>query len=171
MRILRWPLAASLAICLGYPAFAQTAETNGTTTLVEQYALTKDSDLAFGAVLPPTSGTNTVAIDEDDGLRAISGAGNGALIGGGTSRATYTVEGDGGQTFDINIPANFNITRSGGTETIPVTLVPTALGGTLSGTSGNAGTATFGVGGNFPVTSTTPIGFYVGTFLITIENN
>lgn len=171
MHALRGLIATALAAGFVAPAFAQSEDTTGSTSIVDQYALTKNSDLAFGAVLPPTSGSNTVAINEASGVRSISGGGNGAIVGSAASRATYQVDGDGGQAFDINIPATVVITRQGGTETLTVALVPTITGGTLSGSTGSPGTADFGVGGNFAIAPSTQVGTYVGSFVITIENN
>ncbi|HWH22378.1 MAG TPA: DUF4402 domain-containing protein [Allosphingosinicella sp.] len=153
------------------PAQAQQASTSGSTAIVEQFSLTNESELAFGAVLPPTSGSNTIIIDAGSGARSLGGGGNAQLVGTGTSRATYTVEGDGGQSFDINVPANVTLTRSGGTETIVVTLTASGLTGELDGSPGNAGSATFGVGGSFPITTSTVVGFYQGNFVVTVDNN
>jgi len=171
MRILwLWPLAFA-ALSLGAPALAQPVSTTGSTTVVDQFALTEDTPLAFGAVLPPTLGTNQVSIAAGNGARSLSGGGNAALIGGGTSNATYTVEGDGGQTFDIDVPATLTMTRVSGSETIIVNLVQSAAGGTLGGTPGNVGSANFGVGGDFTVSSATVVGVYTGTFNVTVDNN
>lgn len=165
-------LAGGLALFVAGPAFAQTAGTDGSTTVVDQFTVDKNSDLAFGSVLPPTAGTNTVEINAASGARSITGGGNASLIGsGGASRATYTVSGDGGQTFVINLPSSFQITRQGGSETITVTLVPSAANGTLTNSTGIAGTANFGVGGTFPISSSTAIGHYQGTFVATVNNN
>lgn len=171
IRNYRWPLAILPALAFAAPAYAQSAGTNGSTTIVEEFSLTKNSDLVFGSVLPPTSGSNIVVIDEAAGTRSLTGGGNGALVGGGTSRATYLVEGDGGRTFAVTLPSSFTITRSGGSETIVVTLVPSAADGTLSGTSGTAGSAPLGVGGSFPVTSSTIVGAYLGNFTVSVDNN
>jgi hypothetical protein len=161
-----------MASGLAAPALAQTAGTSGSTTVVDQFTVDKNSDLGFGSVLPPTSGTNVIEINPASGVRSITGGGNATLIGsGGVSRATYTVSGDGGQTFVINLPSTFQITRQGGSETITVSLVASGPGGTLSNSTGTAGTANFGVGGTFPISSSTAIGHYQGTFAATVNNN
>jgi hypothetical protein len=168
-----------LLIALGLAAVAggasaqssATQSTTGTGTILQPISLTKDSDLAFGLIVRPSSGTNTVTINQTTGARALSGGGNAALVTSTTSRATYTVGGEGASTFSITVPANFNMTRSGGSETLAVTLTPTATSGTLSGSAGASGTATFGVGGAFPLDNTTVTGAYSGTFNTTVAYN
>lgn len=155
-------------------AFAQassTQNTTGSTRIIQPIALTKTTDLAFGSVVRPTSGTNTVAIDQATGARSLSGGGNAAAAPSTTSRAAYSVAGEGAQTFSITVPATFNMTRVSGSEILAVTLTSTATSGTLSGTLGSAGAATFGVGGSFPVATTTVSGNYTGTFDVTVAYN
>ncbi|HEY0625187.1 MAG TPA: DUF4402 domain-containing protein [Allosphingosinicella sp.] len=162
-------LLAGLAV----PAHAQTSnvQTQAESRIVDQFSLTGGNNLAFGAVLPPTAGSNTVTIDASSGGRALAGGGNARLIGGGANRATYTVEGDGGQTFDIDVDPTVTLTRANGSETIEVTLTPSVPGDTLSGTAGTPGSANFGVGGSFQVTASTVPGSYSGTFTVTVDNN
>ena len=148
-----------------------TQSTSGTGTIVQPLTLTKNNDLAFGSIVRPSSGTNTVVINETTGARALSGGGNAAAITSTTSRATYTVDGEGGQAYSVTVPANFTMTRGGGVETLLVTLVSTASSGTLSGSAGSAGSAAFGVGGSFPLTSTTATGAYAGSFNVTVAYN
>ena len=167
-------LAAAAVSAIAAPAKAQssaTASTTASATIVQPITLTKNSDLAFGSVVKPTSGTNTVTINETTGARAVSGAGNAALATSTTSRAAYSVGGEGGQTFSITVPSTTTITRSGGSETLTVNLVKTGATGTISGSIGSAGTAAFGVGGNFDVASTTVSGAYSGSFNVTVAYN
>lgn len=152
------------------PAHAQQASAAGTTTIVDQFSLTQDSPLAFGSVLPPTAGSNSVIINEVSGARTLDGGGDAQLVGTGASRATFTVEGEGGQDFNISV-GTLVLTRDGGSETIAVTLVPSATTGTLSGSAGSGGTATFGIGGSFTVDSSTLVGFYEGSFTVSVDNN
>lgn len=165
-------IGAVLAAGAAAPAFAQASasqSTTGTTRILSPISLTKNSDLAFGSVVRTTSGTNTVTIDATTGARSITGAGTGVLVTSTTSRAAYTVAGEGGQTFSITVPGSFNMTS--GANTIAVTLVATAATGTISGAIGTAGTATFGVGGSFPLPSTQVSGNYTGSFTATVAYN
>lgn len=170
-RALGWLCAAALTAAFGAPAVAQTTEnTDGTTEVTDQFSLTEETPLAFGTIVRPGSGSNLVTVSAA-GARTLSGGGNATLVGSSFSAATYTVAGDGGQAFDIEVPPSFLLTRSGGSETIEVTLLPSAASGMLSGTTGNVGEAEFSVGGNFTVTTGTVIGLYSGTFTVTVENN
>ena len=148
-----------------------TQSTTGTGTILQPLTLTKNTDLAFGTIVRASSGSNTVVVNETTGARTLTGGGNSALVTSTTSRATYTVNGEGAQTFSITVPASFNMTRSGGSETLAVTLVSTAASGTLSGSLGSAGSATFGVGGSFPLDNTAVAGSYSGTFNVTVAYN
>jgi len=167
-------LLAGAALAVAGQAAAQssaTQSTSGTGTIVQPLTLTKNTDLAFGSVVRPSSGTNSVVINETTGARTLTGGGNAAAITSTTSRATYTVDGEGGQAYSITVPANFTMTRSGGVETLTVTLASTASSGTLSGSAGSAGSASFGVGGSFPLSSTTATGAYAGSFNVTVAYN
>ena len=173
-RSLKIALAAVALSVIAAPALAQTSATQSTTasaTIVQPITLTKNSDLAFGSVVKPTSGTNTVTINETTGARTKTGAGDAALATSTTSRAAFSVGGEGGQTFSITVPSTATMTRSGGSETLTVNLVKTGTSGTLSGSIGSAGTASFGVGGNFDVDSTTVSGAYSGSFNTTVAYN
>lgn len=132
--------------------------------------MTLTSNLAFGTVSRPRSGSGSVAINVATGARSVTGAGVQALANPTPSRAGYTVSGEGGQTFSIAVPTSFAMTGPGGT--ITVTTSQSASGTqTLSGALGAAGGAAFNVGGSFPVTATTGLGTYTGTFLVTVQNN
>lgn len=173
--------AATAAALAGFggSAHAQASATQSTTstvTIFRPITLTKDTDLSFGTIVRPLSGSGTVTISEVDGTRSLSGSG--ALLNTGApntqappGRATYTVNGEGGQTFSITVPPSFNMTRSGGSETITVVLTPSATTGLLSNALGQAGVANFGVGGQIPVDSNTAGGAYTGTFSTTVAYN
>ena len=170
-------IIAALASAVATGALAQATSSQTTTstgTIFQPIVLAKNSDLSFGTVVRPAASTGTVVIAAADGARTLTGAG--ALITGPGSqatpgRATYTVTGEGGQAFSITVPANFNMTRVGGSETLAVTLTSTATSGTLSGALGSAGTLAFGVGGSIPLANTTATGAYTGTFQVTVQYN
>lgn len=173
-RFMKIAAAVAALSALATPAFAQnsaTASTTGSVKIIQPLTLEKDTDLAFGSVVKPTSGTNTVAISASDGARALSGGGDAALAPSTSGRATYTVTGEGGQTFSISTPTSFDMSRQGGSDTITVSLTKSAAAGTLSGSLGSSGTATFGVGGSFDVASTTATGSYSGSFDVTVAYN
>ncbi|WP_264588568.1 MULTISPECIES: DUF4402 domain-containing protein [unclassified Sphingobium] len=167
---------ATIALLGSIPAasYAQSSasvSTTGTARIVQPISIAKTSDLAFGTIVKPSvAGTNTVTVDASTGNRSLSGSGDAVAAGGTTSRAAYTVSGEGGQTFSISVPASFSMTGTPG-GTITVTLTPSAATGTLSSSIGTAGTATFGVGGSFSLPNTQASGNYSGTFTATVAYN
>jgi hypothetical protein len=166
------PLIAVAALGLASSAQAQaTASATATATVLTPISVSKTSDLAFGSMVRPGSGANTIVIDATTGTRTLTGAGNASLASSSPTRAAFSVGGDGAQTFAITVPSPVNITRTGGTETVPVTLSPSAATGLLSGPTGNSGTATFGVGGSLPLDTTVVGGSYTGTFNVTVGYN
>lgn len=169
-------IAACIAAlsALATPALAQnsaTQSTTGSVKIIQPIQLAKDTDLGFGSVVKPNSGTNTVAIDASSGSRTVTGGGDAALAPSTSGRATYTVTGEGGQTFSISTPASFDMQRQGGSDTITVALTQSAATGTVSGALGGSGTAAFGVGGSFDVSSATASGAYSGSFDVTVAYN
>ncbi|MGE5565654.1 MAG: DUF4402 domain-containing protein [Parcubacteria group bacterium] len=171
---LKIALAAAALSAVAAPALAQTSATQSTSAtvkIVQPITLTKDADLAFGTVVKPTTGSNTVTISTGSDTPALSGAGDAALATSTTARAAFTVGGEGGSTFSITVPSSVTMTRSGGSETLSVTLTASGSSGTLSGSIGSAGSATFKVGGAFTVASTTVSGNYSGSFNTTVAYN
>ena len=138
-------------------------------TILQPITLLKTTDLAFGSMVRPSTGTNVIVINESTGARSVTGGGDAALGAATNTRATYSVGGTGGATFSITVPSSVTLTRSGGSETMPVTLASSATTGTLS--NGTSGTANFGVGGSLPLATTTVPGSYSGTFDVTVGYN
>jgi hypothetical protein len=118
--------------------------------------------LRFGSLVRPTSNSNTVTLGTDTCAPALTGSGNAALISSTSGCATYTVGGESGQSFDVATDSTFDMTRSGGSETITVTLAKSEATGTIGQAS-----AAFKVGGSFAVDSTAVPGAYTGTFAVT----
>lgn len=178
-KILLGAMAAAAVAGFAASAHAQASASVPTTssvTIFRPITLTKDSDLSFGTVVRPLAGSGTVTISQTDGTRQLSGSG--ALLNTGApntqapaGRATYTVSGEGGQTFSITVPSTFDMTRANGSETIQVVLTPSSTTGLLSNSLGTAGTATFGVGGSIEIDSNTAGGAYSGTFTTTVAYN
>lgn len=165
-------LGAVAATAISGAAFAQASSTQSTTasgTIFQPIVLSKTSDLAFGTIVRPTTGSGTVTIATADGARTSTGSV--ALLTSTTSRAVYGVTGEGGQSFSVTVPATMNMTRSGGSEVLAVTLTNTGTTGTLSGALGASGTATVGVGGAITVANTTVSGAYTGTFNVVVAYN
>jgi hypothetical protein len=170
-------LAAAATLAMAGTAHAQASAsqtTNASATIFRPITLTKNTDLRFGTVVRPATGSDTVNIAAADGARTMT-SGNAVGLASGTApgRATFTVAGEGGQAFSIAVPANFQMTRAGGSETLTITLAATATSGTLTGALGDtaSGSASFGVGGSMPITNTTASGAYSGSFVTTVAYN
>jgi hypothetical protein len=165
-----WSKKSCIAIAmlsgLATPAWAQnntaTVNTSGSTTIAAPITLTQNSTLRFGSLVRPTSSSNTVTVGTDTCSTALTGGGNAALISSTSGCATYTVGGESGQAFNVSTDSTFAMTRSGGSETITVTLAKSEATGTIGQAS-----ADFKVGGSFTVDTTTVAGAYTGTFAVT----
>ena len=144
---------------------------SATATVSRAISLAKATDLVFGMIVKPaaSAGNGAVSVNAATGARTLTGTLQAGPIPAPT-RASYTVTGEGGQTFSLAAPASLNMTS--GANTLLVTLTNTASGTqTLSNAAGSAGTFAFGVGGSFPVLNTTPSGVYSGTFTVTVTYN
>lgn len=153
-------------------AFAQaTASTSasGSVTLIRPITITKTADLEFGRVVKPTAGTGTVSMTNASDTTTAS-AGAVALAGITTSRAKFTIDGEGAQVVNITVPATFVITNT--VDNITVTTTQN-LGAstTLSGALGAAGNASLNVGGSFSVPAANSTGLYTGTLNVSVAYN
>lgn len=168
-------VAAVVATTSAAPAFAQSAasatqQTTGSAEIIRPVTLTKSTDLAFGRIVRPSTGSSLVTIDATSGAASISGS-DGVLLSGTKSRAAFVIGGEGSQAYTVTVPASFSMTQAAGANPITVNLTSTATTGSLSGALGSASTSSFGVGGNFSVSATTVTGAYSGTFDVTVVYN
>ena len=167
--------AALITVAVAAPAMAQSsAQTTGTgsITVIRPLAITKNADLKFGTVVRPSTGSGTVAVSAA-GARSVAGGVVGLSSGDTPQAAQFTVEGEGGQSISVTIPATFSIAN--GSDTLTVTtsnnLSGSAATQTLSNSLGSAGSLSFRVGGSVPVASTSPTGTYSGTFTVSAAYN
>jgi len=171
-RILLSGAAVLATATLTTPALAQdsdSADADGSTTIIQPLTITKDADLSFGRIVKPSTGTGTVSIaDSADTVTAGSGAV--ALTGIATSRAKFTIDGEGAQGITITVPADFDLEN--GTDTITVTLdADRPASDTLDGTLGGDGTRALNVGGSFSLPTGISTGEYTGTFTVSVAYN
>jgi hypothetical protein len=142
---------------------SDTATATGSATIIQPISASAPSNLAFGTIVKPSSGTATVSVDAS-GSRTVSGGA--ATVGGGVTAASFNVVGEGGSAYSVSVPSSFTMTS--GSNTLVVTTVNNAGGGgTLSGSIGSTQTATFGVGGAFNLSSSTVSGAYSGNIVVT----
>lgn len=153
------------------PAFAQAANTstataNSSVTIIRPLTITKNTDLVFGRVVQPRSGTGTVSI-ANNSTTAVGASGAVVLSGITTSRAVFTVDGEGGQVVTVTTPATLNLVN--GLNTIVVTLAPDyGATVTLSNALAAAGSKVLNLGGSFDLPSTQAPGAYAGTFSVIV---
>lgn len=166
---------ALVAVAFVTPAMAQsTASTTGTgsITVIRPLTITKNADLKFGAVVRPATGGGTAVVSAA-GVRSVTGGVIGLATGDTPQASQFTVDGEGGQSISITIPATF--TMANGTDTLTVTtsnnLTGSAGAQTLSNALGAAGSMAFKVGGSVPINSTTPTGAYTGAFTVSAAYN
>jgi hypothetical protein len=159
--------ASALAVAsVATSALAQASATTSATasaTVAQPIAVAKASDLAFGRVIRPSTGQTTIyTVAASNGATSVTG-GDGVFSGATTpTRAVFTVTGEGGQAF--NIASDASVTSGG----VVINLTKSGVTGTLDGTVGAVGTATFGVGGNVTLTDTSPTGVKSGSFSVTV---
>jgi len=159
--------ATAMATLVGVPtgAFAQnssTATANSSVDIIRPLVITKNVDLVFGRIVRPSTGNGSVAIaNTGDSVNATGAV---ALGGTTTSRAKFTIDGEGGQSISVTVPTTFDLKN--GANTITVTLSPdlAATGVVLSNALGSAGSKTLFVGGSFTLPSSQASGAYTGTF-------
>lgn len=156
------------------PNFTASGNGAAVATARNPTVITKTSDLSFGAILPLTGQTATISIDAANGNRASSNPA-GVLLRPGlaSTRAAYTINGEGGQMIAVSVPPSFVMTGPGGSITVnlastadPGLVVGENVGGmvTVPGSPGAAGMATLGVGGSFTVTGPMTPGEYKANF-------
>ena len=145
--------AAVMAAAFASPVSAQdsdSATADGSTTIIQPLTISKDADLSFGRIVKPTTGTGTVTI-ADSGDAVTAGSGAVALTGIATSRAKFTIDGEGGQGITITVPSSFDLEN--GTDTI------------------GDGTRALNVGGSFSLPASVSTGEYTGDFTVTVAYN
>lgn len=146
-----------------------TALGTATANVFRGITLTKSSDLVFGRIIRPSSGTGTVAVDAA-GVRTLTGTGSFAFTTPIPAAAAVSISGEGGQSVTVSVPSGFSL--SNGTSAVTVTTSATGSGAqALGGTLGSIGTLAVTVGGSFPIGATTPTGVYTGSFLISVQYN
>ncbi|HEU4651687.1 MAG TPA: DUF4402 domain-containing protein [Croceibacterium sp.] len=167
------PSGSSGAATSGFLVSVPAGSMNGVAhaNVLHPLGLEKTSDLSFGSVVRPSSGSGTVTLDPNDASLDVTGTGAAPLTSPAPALAEYTVSGEGGQTFsiDINLGSEVEMTGPG---TLAVTLATDAdPAPVLDGSAGDEGFYQFRVGGTFPFSHDSPVGAYSGTFLVTVNYN
>ena len=157
-------LAAALSLVVASPASAATAPGSANLNLYKPLLLAKTTDLDFGALFPPATGTGTVKIDPNGGATVYIGAT--AAGATPTSRAVFTGTATRLSLVFLQYPAgSVTLTRIGGTETLTASNFTIDSAGVLR----IVGSApyTIGIGATLSVPSTAVDGSYLATFTVT----
>ncbi|MBL8773192.1 MAG: DUF4402 domain-containing protein [Phenylobacterium sp.] len=142
----------------------------GRVRALRSVSVSSTSNLGFGRIQRPTTGTNTITLNATSGARTMTGGGNAfAYPTPAPTRGAFTIAGEGGQQVSISVPSNLTLS---GPADLGVVLTDTAPATrNLSGALGAAGTYSFTVGGSFTLNPTTPVGTYSGVLTVTVDYN
>jgi hypothetical protein len=147
-----------------------TRTTSFTATVYNPISISKTSDMAFGSILPPASGTATVSLSTA-GAASTTG---GFLLASTRSAAAFTITGEGGQAFSLVAPTTIPLISSG--HTLMVSTIRSIGSGatstlSLSGALGTSGSSLLRVGGTLLVPSGTTRGAYTGSLMVSVNYN
>lgn len=141
------PILLTLMLLGGGAAFAANPEPfNVLITIRQAITIAKVTDLDFGTV---ETGAATYTVTASGGAQA--GAGTGAVA------ASFTIQGETGQTADVSFTAD-PVTITNGVDNISVGLTPQGVTHTFSGAA-----ETFYVGGSLTLAGTESTGVYTGS--------
>ena len=158
-------LAAALLLGVASPVAAANAPGSATVNLYKPLLLAKTTDMDFGSMFPPASGTGTIKLDPNGGATIYTGI---AAAGASpTTRAVFTGQATRLSLVFITISAaTVTLTRVGNpSDTLTANNFTIDSAGVLR----IVGTAsyTIGVGATLAVPPTAVGGTYVGSFTLT----
>ena len=156
--------AAALSLGIASPASAASAPGSATISLYKPLLLAKTTDMDFGTMFPPASGTGTVKLDPNGGATVYTGVTPAGASP--TTRAVFTGQATRLSLVFITISsATVTLTRVGGSETLTADNFTIDSAGTLRIVGTTA--YTIGIGATLTVPSTAVGGTYSGTFTLT----
>lgn len=166
-------LLAMLCALGATPALAQTSTAQGTSraNIVVPVQITKISDLAFGSIVAPASGTGRVTINARTGARTSNV--NAAPVGTGFGRGRFVVTGRPNTAVNLTVGSpTIQLTGPGAPMVVDQLRVNRNNGGpgTLPRvyTIPASGTMNVGFGGRLTVPTGQAPGIYTGTFDLTV---
>jgi len=122
--------------------------------------VTKSTDLTFGVIVKPSSGSGTVTMAADGALSFTGGA----INVGAHAPALFRITGEGGAAFSFSLQPTMTMSAGAGTSLLVTTIGSGTY--TLGSTLGASGTTSLAVGGSFPLGSTTKSAAYSGSFSV-----
>lgn len=169
-RTLKLALVSAFALgasAMGVNAYAATATTDATATVIAPITIARTADLVFGKFASNTGGAGGTVVIAAGGGR--SKTGDVALVAATAGNAaSFNLTGESGASYVITLPADGIVTISGGVGTTPM-----AVNGFTSSATGTlaAGAETVTVGGTLTVAAVQTAGAYSGAFAVTVEYN
>lgn len=138
-------------------------------TVIRPIAIAKVTNLQFGRVTRPTTGSGSVTLSPA-GVTSVVGTGTLVLPTPAATAAQFTVTGEGGQAVTVSVPSS--VTLSGSAGSVVATTSATGSGSqVLSGSTGSAGAVAVRVGGTVPLSGTSALGTLSGTLVVTVQYN
>jgi len=162
----------SVGITATVSAQSVTASANAGAIIVSAISITSDIPLNFGTLSIPTADVNVTLSTAN--ARSSDKPTNISLLPCTTTNAHYNINGAGGCTYTITLPATNTVTLSNGSNSMKVENFLALTKSTTSGTSGtltSTGTDDFVVGATLQVKSGQPTGTYSGTFDVAVAYN
>jgi hypothetical protein len=139
---------------------AASSATSTQITSLRPIGVTKSSDLAFGVIVKPASGSGTVTMAPGGGMSFT----NGIINVGDHAPALFKITGEGGAAFSFSLQPTMTMSAGAGTSLLVTTIGSGTY--TLGSTLGASGTTSLAVGGSFPLSSTTKSAHYSGSFSV-----
>ncbi|MFA5820281.1 MAG: DUF4402 domain-containing protein [Bacteroidales bacterium] len=163
---------ALAVVILGFSAnsFAQVSATaTASATIIAPISISKTVDINFGNIAVGTTGGTVVLLPA--GTRsATGGVSLPSAIPGTVTAATFTVTGEGANTYSITLPSTYTITKTGGSATM---IVNTFTSNPPSSGTLTSGSQTLKVGATLTVNASQVGGVYTNTtgFPVTVAYN
>jgi hypothetical protein len=143
-------LGAALGVLATGQAAAQASagvQTTGSATIMDPAMIGQAASLAVPNTAKPAAGAKTAV----------------------ASQGSYTLVGQGGESFSLSMPKSLKLVRAGGTEEVTLTLEPSRTAGEFTGAVGVPSATTINVGGSVGVSSSTVSGTYQGQLGVNLD--
>lgn len=162
----------ALALCGAGSAMAATATATSTSTVITPIAITNTANLSFGNIAGGgTAGTVTVS---PNGTRAVTGGT--VTAGGSPTAAQFSVTGQSGLTYAIDLSGTSATLSDGGSNSMAFTSISDTTASAITTGNATSGTLTGGaqtiyVGGALTVGANQAAGTYSGTINVAVNYN
>ncbi len=171
LRLIAAATTLFIAGTLSQHAFAQASATesaDATANVIAPIGLSHIGDLGFADFI--VTGAGTVVVDAS---ASRSATGSVTLAGGTPTVPTYTVTGESGRTYQVDLPADSAHSVTNGVDTIDLISFVDSFGGTdaapLGGTIGTSDV--FTVGATLNILGAVSSGPYSGSFDVIVAYN